>query len=503
MKKGDKDTLQYIVKNIKDRKWRKRGKWHQSVVLSEIIEEGETTANSKKMGYPFKKSRGIWLSTGDFLDLQKEWDDLKKIVVKEYEKDRKYLKKYALDCTKEAESLIKFSSEISPSKTDNLNDKELVDIYSKLISKCKDIMPFMFSLNIFNEFLTDKFEFLLTEFFNKNNLDKNKYFDYKTILTYPYKKIFVLEEIVELFKIAVFIKDNKIDINNKIVDKKLEGHAKKFGWINIGHIENLPYDKNYFKSKVKQLIKTDVAKEYNSILKEDQKFKKDQKKLMKEIESNKELHEISEAVQIFGFLKSFRMDALIIALFNCWNVTEEIAKRLNIDVMDFKYLSSHEIKESFFNSLKYKQLIKDRQKKNCSIIINNERYEISGNNCDTILKHIKQEEQKVKNMFKGSIAFPGKIKGVCKVLYKTEDMSKIEKGDILVISMTDPDYIQAMEKAVAFITDQGGILCHAAIIAREMKKPCVIGTKIATQVLKDGDLVEVDADQGIIKILKK
>lgn len=65
-----------------------------------------------------------------------------------------------------------------------------------------------------------------------------------------------------------------------------------------------------------------------------------------------------------------------------------------------------------------------------------------------------------------------------------------------------PDFISAMKKAVAFVTDEGGITCHAAIIAREMKKPCVIGTKVATLVFQDGDEVEVDADNGIVTILK-
>ena len=65
-----------------------------------------------------------------------------------------------------------------------------------------------------------------------------------------------------------------------------------------------------------------------------------------------------------------------------------------------------------------------------------------------------------------------------------------------------PRYIMAMKKAAAFVTDEGGISCHAAIISREMNKPCVIGTKIATQVLKDGDMVEVDATNGTVKKLK-
>ncbi len=60
-----------------------------------------------------------------------------------------------------------------------------------------------------------------------------------------------------------------------------------------------------------------------------------------------------------------------------------------------------------------------------------------------------------------------------------------------------------MKRAAAFVTDEGGITCHAAIVAREMKKPCVIGTKIATQIFKDGDMVEVDAQRGVVRIIKR
>jgi len=60
-----------------------------------------------------------------------------------------------------------------------------------------------------------------------------------------------------------------------------------------------------------------------------------------------------------------------------------------------------------------------------------------------------------------------------------------------------------MERAAAFVTDEGGILCHAAIVAREMSKPCVTATKNATKVLKDGDLVEVDANNGVVRILER
>ncbi len=104
---------------------------------------------------------------------------------------------------------------------------------------------------------------------------------------------------------------------------------------------------------------------------------------------------------------------------------------------------------------------------------------------------------------KGNIAHGGKIKGVVKILILNQDMQKVNAGDILVTPMTTANLLPAMEKAGAFITDEGGITCHAAIIAREMKKPCIIGTKIATKVLKDGDEVEVDAERGVVRILKR
>lgn len=103
---------------------------------------------------------------------------------------------------------------------------------------------------------------------------------------------------------------------------------------------------------------------------------------------------------------------------------------------------------------------------------------------------------------KGSSAYPGIVKGYVKCIKTINDVAKVRKGDVLVAPMTDLNYMVAMKKAAAFVTDEGGILCHAAIVAREMRKPCIIGTKLATQVLKDGDIVEVDAEKGIVRKIK-
>lgn len=101
---------------------------------------------------------------------------------------------------------------------------------------------------------------------------------------------------------------------------------------------------------------------------------------------------------------------------------------------------------------------------------------------------------------KGSIAYNGKVKGsVCQV-FKKEDFKKFKEGDILVTTMTTPKFTPILKMAGAIVTDEGGITCHAAIIARELKIPCIIGCKNATEVLKDGMIVEVNANEGIVSI---
>jgi len=121
-------------------------------------------------------------------------------------------------------------------------------------------------------------------------------------------------------------------------------------------------------------------------------------------------------------------------------------------------------------------------------------------NIDIVKEEIVQKNDDL--IIKGNSAYRGKIKGVVRKVFEVLDMKKVKKGDILVTSMTTPDLIAINKNFSAIITDEGGITCHAAIIAREMKKPCIIGTKIAMQVLKDGDLVEVDANKGVVRILK-
>jgi phosphohistidine swiveling domain-containing protein len=106
------------------------------------------------------------------------------------------------------------------------------------------------------------------------------------------------------------------------------------------------------------------------------------------------------------------------------------------------------------------------------------------------------------NEIRGTVTYPGKVIGRAKLHLSIIKSSEINKGDILVTGMTNPQILPSLSNAAAIITDEGGLLCHAAIVSREFKIPCIVGTKIATKVFKDGDLVEVDATKGVVRKIK-
>ena len=104
-------------------------------------------------------------------------------------------------------------------------------------------------------------------------------------------------------------------------------------------------------------------------------------------------------------------------------------------------------------------------------------------------------------IIQGKVAYKGRVTGRVRKVLGIKQVPEFKRGEVLIASMTTPDLLPAMHKAAAIVTDEGGIVSHAAIMARELKKPCIIGTKVATRVLKDGDMVEVDAENGIVRVL--
>lgn len=117
-------------------------------------------------------------------------------------------------------------------------------------------------------------------------------------------------------------------------------------------------------------------------------------------------------------------------------------------------------------------------------------------------KEMKNLTTEHKVLVKGLPASPGMTSGVCHVITNPEDIEQFNEGEILVTTMTSPDWVPAMKKAVAIVTDAGGMTCHASIVSRELGIPCVVGTKSrsveATEVLRTGQEVTIDAQNGIV-----
>lgn len=164
-------------------------------------------------------------------------------------------------------------------------------------------------------------------------------------------------------------------------------------------------------------------------------------------------------------------------------------------------LTKDEFEKYFKNGKLPKKEILAKRFAFSAIIFKNKKSQIVvGNEAKKVEKAVAQIKDTKE--IKGAIAYPGKAIGIAKIVSDPKKAKDFREGDILVTGMTRPEFLLLMKKSGAIVTDAGGLLCHAAITAREIKKPCVIGTQIVTKVLKNGDVVEVDATKGVVKKIK-
>lgn len=198
------------------------------------------------------------------------------------------------------------------------------------------------------------------------------------------------------------------------------------------------------------------------------------------------LRKIVRGTRELVYFRTLRTDVLYELLFLARPIFQEVAKRYGLSFEDLKNYTIQDLIKG--------RLIKYPSNISCACY---------KGNLAIFKKPILPKKKGLFGEVRGVIAFAGRAKGVVKIIKRTEDLDKVKKGDILVTQMTFPSFIMAMKKAVAFVTDEGGITCHAAIVAREMEKPCIIGAKIATKALKDGDWVEVDANHGVVTVTKR
>jgi phosphohistidine swiveling domain-containing protein len=206
----------------------------------------------------------------------------------------------------------------------------------------------------------------------------------------------------------------------------------------------------------------------------------------------------------FAYLKTLRMEtrSLINDTFDL--CLTEIASRFEgLTLNDLRYYTFEEVIK-LLNSNKLPILLSEskQRRQKCLYVAEGYKHKVLiGKDAEKLFDdaQITIDASSEVTEISGHVACLGYARGIVRIIRNKSDIGKVQKGDVLVASATSPDYLPAMHKACAFVTDQGGISSHASIVAREMKKPCIIGTKVATKVFKDGDLVEVDANNGTVR----
>lgn len=209
--------------------------------------------------------------------------------------------------------------------------------------------------------------------------------------------------------------------------------------------------------------------------------------------------------QRFVYIKDARDDFRRQGVYFAGKLFAEVARRIGIKQEDTTYLQENDV-ISFLSGKNnnFKKLISDRKKGFILYLdINKKLTCLQGNDIPKVLSafNLLTKKKEIKEII-GTVASKGKAVGIVAIIRGVKDLEKVKEGNILVAVTTHPDYVLAMRKAAAIVTDEGGITSHAAIVSREFGIPCIVGTKNATKILRDGDKVEVDAVVGKVTRVK-
>lgn len=435
---------------------------------------------------------------------EKDSLEFEKYLVGKIKKNPEFGFKINKNIIKHSDKLREFCQNIEKIDFNNLTNKKLwilLDKQDKIhtelytwgwLSNATDMFHATFT-NELNGYLNR----ILSKIKKQNKL--NKIFN---ILSSPHKKSVALCEEENLLKIANFALNNP-GKSRKIKEMILDHWKKYFYLKHLWLGKNGVYSIEYYNKEINKLKKDKIKpiQKIEKINKDLEKIKIQKTEILKEFKIPRKYLDLFDIYSEFMLTKIYRRYAQLFWAYEMRKLLNEIGKRLNLSLDDVRHMLPKEIKNGLLDGKINRIEIKKRTdfllyyaekgKELISIDKNNFLYKSTQIKTDYDVDELE-----------GQIACMGYAKGIVKIINSPKDMVKMRTGDILVSIATNPDLVSAMKKAVAIITEQGGVTSHAAIVSREMKIPCIIGTKIATTVLKDGDLVEVDANNGIVKIIK-
>ena len=302
----------------------------------------------------------------------------------------------------------------------------------------------------------------------------------------------------EILKIA-----KKYGINDKKTKSAIEKFSEKYFWFPYEYVGPDVWDVKPVTKRIKEGLEKFEAKKY------DANISKKQQECKRKFNLPKKLVDLFEVLQIITLIQDDRK------MFNaqaCYYINgiiaENLAERFQTSIEHIRYLEVN-LLNKFLKDGNKESLRKELTKRSDFLVVlqtDNGSELYTGNEAKNQLKKLGIEigiELKEVTEIRGCGANQGIAKGRVRILLTSSGVTDFKKGDILVTPMTTPDFVPLIGKAAAIVTDEGGITSHAAIVSREFDIPCIVGTNDATKVLKDGDLVEVDANKGIVKMLKR
>ncbi len=318
-------------------------------------------------------------------------------------------------------------------------------------------------------------------------------------LLYPSRGSFLAMENSERMKVEFIVgKENKEKKFSELDEKQqaaIKAHATKWNWIENNSLAVKRLDAEYFWELVKNDLEKPRLKERKKIGEEER------KKILIELGLPEEILNLVKIMDEFAFFQDERKKYWIRSMSYLETLLQEIGKRKGISVQALKNAFFWEIEALMKGKdLKEAELL-ERQKYSVTIYQKEKPEIFIGEEARKKFEAFFGTENIEKEYIEmhGICACAGKAIGVAKVLNSSADVGKIQEGDILIARATDPEYVVAMKKAAAIVTDEGGITSHAAVVSRELNVPCLVGTKRATKMFKEGEMVEVDANHGVVR----
>ncbi len=408
------------------------------------------------------------------------------------------------DCAKQNKQFRVISSAFEQVDLRACSDIELIKWYNKFRKKAVEIFSLFFPLcESICLIIRGTIKKLIEQ---HNQLVNDKQFDalispnWKSYIQEAEENITLIADMINKKKPTFFKLEPrkmlaKLKVDAPEIYNLLERHTNLF-WFSYSSYQNITRADSIFFIKLLKHMKNNQQLISSP--------KKNKKALLKSIKASKELITCINVLDKTGAIHDQRKSIMIRVAYYFKQILDELGNRRNMTFDQLTFLRPEEIieiaKNKNFSRLKMQQIIKNH--KNSIVTFN-----IKGTKILTGIEARKEEKKffqfEQKNTLKGTSAAPGSIKGIVKIILSIKDKNKLKKGEILVTSHTTPDWIVIMKKAKAILTERGGITSHAAIVSRELNIPCIVGIRNVTAQLKDGQLIEVDADKNKIKIIKQ